>query len=165
MNERRQFRTLKGPAGLAGFTLIELTLVVATLCIVAAIGTTSLARGLQHQEARGAAQAWQAASAWAQVGVLWQGGSGRLSYAGGAISLSHSASLFGGDMGAVAPAAAADSNLARWTRDEGVTVSFSGLLASPDGGGSIFFRHPDGSYRVTVRPETGFTTRSWAASP
>jgi hypothetical protein len=148
-----------------GFTLVELTLAVATLCIVVTIGSVSLARGLQHQEARGAAQAWQAASAWAQVGVLWQGGSGRLSYSGGAISLSHSASLLGGDMGAVAAAVAADSNSTRWIRDGGVTVSFSGVLASPDGGGSIFFRHPDGSYRVTVRPETGFTTRSWMASP
>jgi prepilin-type N-terminal cleavage/methylation domain-containing protein len=148
-----------------GFTLVELTIAVAMLCLVATIGSASLVRGLQRQEARGAAQTWQAASAWAQVGVLWQGGGGHLSYAGGVVSLSHSASLFGGAMGSVAPPVAADSNLTHWTSDDGVTVSFSGVLASPDGGGSIFFRHSGGSYRVTVRPETGFTTRSWAAGP
>ena len=94
---------------------------------------------------------------------MWRGGQARLVSAGGALSISHDASLFGGDSVATAPPVSVDSNLSRWLRDQGTTVSFSGTLASPDGGGSLFFESPGGSYRVTVRPETGLAVRSWLA--
>ena len=148
----------------AGYSLIELLVVLAILGSVGALGTVSVAHGLRHQEARGAAQVWQAASAWTQVGVLWRGGSGRLTYQGGDLSLSNDASLFGGALGGVAAAAPVDSNLKRWAKNGGISVAFSGALASPDGGGSIFFDSWSGSYKVTVRPETGLTVRSWSAA-
>jgi prepilin-type N-terminal cleavage/methylation domain-containing protein len=147
-----------------GYSLIELLVVVAILGSAGAIGTISLHHGLRHQEARGAAQVWQAASAWAQVGVLWRGGSGRLTYQEGDVSLSNDASLFGGALGGVAAAAPVDTNLERWAKNGGIRVGFSGTLASPDGGGSIFFNSWSGRYKVTVRPETGLTVRSWSAA-
>lgn len=148
----------------AGYSLIELLVVVAILGLAGTLGAVSLCQGLRHQEARGAAQVWQAASAWTQVGVLWRGGSGRLTYQEGDLSLSNDASLFGGALGGVAPAAPVDTNLQRWAKYGGVSIAFSGTLASPDGGGSIFFDSSRGSYRVTVRPETGLTVRSWEAA-
>jgi prepilin-type N-terminal cleavage/methylation domain-containing protein len=153
----------KQPLPAAGYSLIEVLVVLAILGLAGGVGSLSLSHGLRHQEARGAAQVWQAASAWTQVGVLWRGGSGRITYSGGDLSLSHAASLFGGDLGMVAPAAPVDTNLTRWAREGGVSVSFSGVLASPDGGGSVFFNSWTGSYRVTVRPETGLMVRSWVA--
>jgi prepilin-type N-terminal cleavage/methylation domain-containing protein len=152
------------PLPKAGYSLVELLVVVAILGSAGLIGSLSLLHGLRHQEARGAAQVWQAGAAWTQVGVLWRGGSGRITYSGGELSLTHDVSLFGGDLGMVAPAAPVDTNLTRWAREGGVSVSFSGVLASPDGGGSVFFDSWTGSYRVTVRPETGLMVRSWVTA-
>jgi prepilin-type N-terminal cleavage/methylation domain-containing protein len=162
MERRRTLLLLCLPRIARGFTLVEVVLAVAVLCAVAAAGSLSLAHGLQHQETRGAAQTWQAEVAWTQVGVLWHGGSARAAYAGGGMSIAHSANLFGGSFGAVAPATSTDSNVTRWTRPDGVSLAFSGVLASPDGGGSVFFRSSGLGYRVVVRPETGLTVRSWA---
>jgi prepilin-type N-terminal cleavage/methylation domain-containing protein len=149
----------------AGYSLIELLVVLAILGSAGALGTLSVCHGFRQEEARGAAQVWQAASALTQTGVLWRGRSGRLTYQRGNVSLSNDASLFGGALGALAPAAPAETNLERWATDDGVSVCFSGVLASPDGGGSIFFDSFAGRYRVTVRPETGLTARTWAAAP
>ncbi len=79
-----------------GHTLIELTVVMALLGICMVAGVVSLASGVGTQEARGAAQSWQAAAAWAQVGVLWHGGSVALDYEDGALELAHDFSLCGG---------------------------------------------------------------------
>jgi prepilin-type N-terminal cleavage/methylation domain-containing protein len=147
----------------AGYSIIELLVVVAVLGLAGSVATLSLYRGLEHREARGAAQVWQAASAWTQVGVLWRGGAGRLTYQAGEVSVASDASRFGADMGPVAPAVGVGANLPRWVRDGGVSVSYSGVLASPDGGGSVFFDSLGGRYRVVIRPETGLTVRSWSA--
>jgi prepilin-type N-terminal cleavage/methylation domain-containing protein len=143
-----------------GFSLIELLLVVAVLGICLVAGTLSLTHGLRTQEARGAAQGWQAAATWAQIGVLWHGGSTETKYESGTLALSHDLGFCGGDLGAAAPTVSARTNLARWREGEGVAVSFSGALASPDGGGSLFFDALGTSYRVVVRPESGFTSRT-----
>ncbi len=127
MHERRH------PLSTAGYSLIEILVVLAILGIVGGLGTISLCSGLRHQDARGAAQVWQAASAWTQVDVLWRGGSARLTYRAGDLSLSSDCGLFGGAMGDMAPEAPAETNLKRWATDGGISVSFSGLLASPDG--------------------------------
>jgi prepilin-type N-terminal cleavage/methylation domain-containing protein len=146
--------------GRGGYSLIEVLLVAAILGICLAIGSLSLARGLRTQVARGSAQSWQAAAAWAQIGVLWQGGAVRLSYAPGALSLSHDFGLCGGELGSSAPPVPATTNLARWRDGIGVAVEFSGALGSPDGGGSIYFDALAGRYRVVVRPGSGLTART-----
>ena len=158
MHDRRQLLPT------AGYSLIEVLVVVAILGAVGGLGTLSLCHGVRHQEARGAAQVWQAGSAWTQVGVLWRGGSGRLTYRAGDLSLSNDAALFGGALGLMAPVTPTETNLARWAKDGGISVAFSGTLASPDGGGSISFDSWAGACRVTVRPETGLMVRSWAGA-
>jgi prepilin-type N-terminal cleavage/methylation domain-containing protein len=144
----------------SGHTLIELVVVMALLCICMVAGTISLASGVGAQEARGSAQSWQAAAAWAQVGVLWHGGSVALDYDDGNLALAHDFSLCGGSLGPSAPAAAASANLGRWAAGGGVGVTFGGPLASPDGGGSIYSDALRTRYRVVVRPESGLTVRS-----
>jgi prepilin-type N-terminal cleavage/methylation domain-containing protein len=152
--------------GLGGYTLPELMVVVAIICVCLVAGAVSLPRGLAAQESRGAAQSWQAAAAWAQVGVLWHGGAVELLSTSGELSLSHDFALCGGDLGRSAPAVPVTTNLARWRDGAGVAVKFGGTLGSPDGGGSLFFVAPEGGYRVVVRPESGLTARTRAeASP
>jgi prepilin-type N-terminal cleavage/methylation domain-containing protein len=147
-------------SGRAGYSLIELLSVLAVLSICLSIGSLSLAHGLRTQEARGAAQSWQAAAAWAQVGVLWQGGAVKVSYAPGSLALTHDFGLCGGDLGASTPPVPAATNLARWRDKAGVAVKFSSTIGSPDGGGSLYFDALAGSYRVVVRPESGLTVRT-----
>jgi len=143
-----------------GYSLIELLLVLAVLGVCLAAGSLSLSRGLRVQEARGAAQTWQAAAGWAQVGVLWHGGAVRLSHQPGSLTLDHDLGLCGGDLGGLAPAVPASTNVARWRDGEMVAVKFGGDLASPDGGGSLYFDAIAGCYRVVVRPESGLTARN-----
>jgi prepilin-type N-terminal cleavage/methylation domain-containing protein len=144
-----------------GFSLIELMVVMLIFMVVAGLGTLCLGRSLGHEETRGAAQTWQAACAWTQLGVLWQGGSGRVTCARGYLAIAHSASRFGGVQAACGSSTSVSSTLARWTLPDGVSVVFSGALASPDGGGSILFRSPGAGFRVAVRPESGLAVRSW----
>jgi len=144
----------------SGYSLIELLIVLAVLAICLVVGPLSLNHGLRAQEARGAAQTWQAAAAWAQVGVLWHGGAVRLSYTPGSLALSQDFGLCGGDLGSSTPPVLATTNLPRWREGAGVAVKFGGALGSPDGGGSLFFGALEGAYRVTVRPESGLTLRT-----
>jgi len=143
-----------------GFSLIELMLVLAVLGICLAGGVAALRNGLSTVETRGAAQDWQAVAAWAQVGVLWQGGSTRAAYDSGSLSLSHDHGLCGGDLGRSTAATDVQANVARWRVGGGIAVTFGGSLASPDGGGSLHFQNNGGAYRVVVRPESGLTVRS-----
>ena len=143
-----------------GFSLIELMVVVVVLGICLAGGVAALSDGLSAVETRGAAQDWQAAAAWAQVGVLWQRGTTRAAYDSGSLSLFHDFGLCGGDLGRSAAATDVEANVARWRVAGGVAVTFGGNLASPDGGGSLHFQSNGSSYRVVVRPESGLTVRS-----
>lgn len=140
--------------------MTELLVALALVGICTAIGLASFAHCIRLPEARGAAQIWQAAAGWAQIGVLWHGGSARVNYEHGAVSVSRDAPLSGGDLGPVAPSVASSANVARWHEGEGVSVGFSGTLASPDGGGSVFFAGPPVGYRVAVRPVSGLTSRA-----
>jgi len=144
----------------AGYGLIELLVVLAMLAVCLVVGSISLGHALLRQEARGAAQSWQAASAWGQTGVLWHGGGTKVAYEEGGLAVSHDFALCGGDLGASAPAVAAATNVVRWHDGGGVAVRFVGGFASPDAGGSIYFQDSGGRYRVVVRPESGLTVRS-----
>jgi prepilin-type N-terminal cleavage/methylation domain-containing protein len=143
-----------------GFSLIELLFALGVLGMCLAVGGLALDNRLSTQEARGAAQSWQAAAAWAQVGVLWQGGSTRFAYDFGSLSLVHDYGLCGGGLEQSAPGVSLTTNVARWSDDEGATVAFAGNLASPNGGGSLYFHAQGNAYRVVVRPESGITVRS-----
>lgn len=143
-----------------GFSLIELLFVVAVLGVCTVYGAAALSSGIQVREARAAAQTWQAAAAWAQVGVLWHGGSTRTAYDPTSLSLHHTSELCGGSLGQSGPEALVSTNVARWRDGVGVAVTFTGDLASPDGGGSLWFRVMGRAYRVVVRPESGLTVRS-----
>jgi len=145
-----------------GFSLIELLFVLAVLGICLAAGSVSLAHGLSAQQARGAAQTWQTAVGWAQVGVVWQEGDAELGYGAAGLSLERNGNPMPADLGSVPPSIAITTNLERWRRADGVTVGFGGTFASPDGGGSIYFQSLGSAYRVVVRPESGFTVRSVA---
>lgn len=146
-----------------GHTLVELVVVLALLGICLVAGLVSLTPGYSAQNARGAAQSWQAASAWAQTGVLWHGGSATVDYSNGSVDVIHDLALCGGSLGPSAPAVGADANVKRWTSAGGVEVTFGGPLASPDGGGSVYFDALRTRYRVIVRPVSGLTVRSLAA--
>jgi prepilin-type N-terminal cleavage/methylation domain-containing protein len=147
-------------AGPGGFSLLELLFVLAVLGICGAIGVAGVAQALQTREARGAAQDWQAAAAWAQVGVLWHGGDTRLTCRLGTTSLEHDFKLCGGSLGKATPSVAIESNVTRWCTGSLSMVAFGGLLASPDGGGSLYFGAGGLVYRVVVRPTSGLTVRS-----
>jgi len=145
-----------------GFSLLELLVVVGILGLCIAAGTFSLADGLGRQEARGAAQDWQAAAAWAQVGALWQGGRVSASYGSNGLYVAHDLALCGSGLGSAAPSVRVSANVRRWIDDDGASVSFLWPLAAPDGGGSLYFHAARSSYRVIVRPASGLTVRSWA---
>jgi len=146
------------PSG--GFSLIELLLVLAVVGLCLAGGAVALVGAPGGANARGAAQCWQSAAAWAQIGVLWQGGTGTLVYGHGDCAQSHDRGLCGGDLGGVAPDAPVGTSLPRWAGSQNVTVAFAGDLASPDGGGTLYFGCEGASYRVVVRPVSGLTVRT-----
>jgi prepilin-type N-terminal cleavage/methylation domain-containing protein len=148
--------------GSGGFSLLELLMAMAVLGICLAVATVILANGLSRQEARAAAQDWQSAAAWAQVGVLWQGGHAAAGYGSDGVAIAHGYELCGGDLGSAAPIVPVSANYRRWINDKGAVVTFVGLRATPDGGGSLYFHASKNAYRVVVRPESGLTVRSWA---
>lgn len=143
-----------------GFTLAELVVTMGVLAICLAVGLASSITCLQRTEARGTAQAWQAAAAWAQTGVLWHGGGTTLCLDSDSLSLLHDAQRCGGRLQGAAPAVAVSTNVPRWLDGDGVEVRYVGELASPDSGGSLYFNWATGSYRVVIRPVSGLTARS-----
>jgi prepilin-type N-terminal cleavage/methylation domain-containing protein len=142
-----------------GYSLIELLCVLAILGICLGVLSTSVTAGLRANEARGAAQVWQTAAAWAQVGVLWQGGSTRVQYESSGLALANDLGFSGGNIGQQGPNVPVTTNLTRWRTVDGVAVTY-GALGAPDGGGSLYFQAGPGGYRVVVRPESGLTVRS-----
>jgi hypothetical protein len=134
--------------------------VVTLLGICLAAGAVSFDRGVRNVEARGAAQSWQAAAAWAQVSAAWSGETAALHYDGGRLSVGAQPPRGVGNLGPAAPAVPVLANVLRWRSGQGVLVRFLGVSASPDGAGSVYFQAPLKSYRVTVRVESGMTTRA-----
>lgn len=152
-------------ASRSGHTLIELVVVLALASICLVVGMVSLGPGLRNGEARGAAQGWQSTTAWAQVGVLWHAGSVEAAYQDGHLTAAGELGLCGGALSVDAPRALTTSNVSRWVTGTRVAVGFSGSLASPDGGGSIYFDGERVRYRVVVRPESGLTARNLSLLP
>jgi len=144
-----------------GFNVLEVVLVVAIVGICVTMTCVLTAAGLPRQEARAAAQDWQAAAAWAQVGVLWHGDGASITYGAERLAVAQDSDLCGGNLGAAAPSVPVSANVNRWISGEEMSVRFLGPSASPDGGGSLFFDAGGTSYRVIVRPESGLTARTW----
>ena len=147
-------------AAQAGHTLIELLTVLCLLGLCLAVGGPLLARGLGAVEARGAAQDWQAAAAWAQVAAVWQGSAADVGFESGKVSVRASAGPNGGDLGAAAPAVDVAVNVVRWESGRGVVVRFIGGSGAPNAAGSLYFEASGQAQRVTVRLESGLTTRA-----
>jgi prepilin-type N-terminal cleavage/methylation domain-containing protein len=145
--------------GHSGYSLVEVLVVLSLLGVCLAIGALVGSNGLRVQQARGAAQVWQTAAAWAQSAVLWHGASVATECGGREISVVHSASLCG-SVGLSAPEGEVDGNVARWRRGGGQAVVYGGSDACPDSGGSLYFRGGGAEYRVVVRPESGLTVRT-----
>lgn len=138
-------------------------LVLSLICIAFGIGYATLPISLHRQEARANSQTTQAAVAWAQMGVLWRGGVGEVAYDGTGLTVTNRAtpSNWGGDLSGFVSTVEASANIARWDTGGGFTVRFLDPFAAPDSGGSLFFESAGGAYRVTIRPESGLTTRRW----
>jgi hypothetical protein len=69
----------------------------------------------------------------------------------------------GADLGLMAPSADVDANVSRWDTGDGIAIEISDPFGSPDSGGSFFIGTGAYVYKVTVRPESGLTTRSLVA--
>jgi hypothetical protein len=145
----------------AGYCVVELVFTLSLLAVCAATGFAFAHAAFAREEARGSAQSLQAAAAWAQLGVLWYGGQTDLHCALDRLELRHNTGSCGGDLGALGPGSLVETNVERWQETDGIGVAFGGPLASPDSGGSLYLICGGGSYRVTVRPESGLTTRMW----
>jgi hypothetical protein len=143
------------------YCLVELLVVLVLLSACVAGGAAFSSRGLARQEARGSAQSWQAAAAWAQLGVLWHGGETQVHVTPDRLRLDHDIGSCGDDLGASAPHSPVSTNVGRWQTADGINVIFGGPLASPDSGGSLYWEGDGGTCRVTIRPESGLTTRTW----
>jgi hypothetical protein len=50
-------------------------------------------------------------------------------------------------------------NVVRWESGRGVVVRFTGGTGAPNASGSLYFKAPGYAQRVTVRLESGLTTR------
>ena len=105
-----------------------------------AAGVT-LSRGVAAVEARGAAQTWQAAGTWAQVGAVWQGSATEVDFESGHLAVRSDVGTSGGDLGGAAPAASAIANVVRWQQGQGVVVRFlAGIGLSKFGRFSLLSR-------------------------
>lgn len=138
---------------------------LATLGVCLAIGATGVVDGLRAREAKGAAACWQSAAAWAQVEALCRGSETDLAWQEHDFSVDSPAGL-GGQRVAGLPGASVSTNVSRWRTSAGLTVGFTGELAAPDSGGSLYFASGGAGYRVAVRPESGLTARAlWEPVP
>jgi prepilin-type N-terminal cleavage/methylation domain-containing protein len=142
-----------------GHSLVELLVVLAIMGICLALGAVPLARGIGQTEARGSAQTWQAAAAWAQTSAVWQGVDTRVSYESGEIAVASTGSAGEEDVQAFS-AVPVSVNVPRWREGQGTAVQFLALSGHPDSAGSLFFKTGQGAYKVTVRLESGLTVRT-----
>lgn len=157
---RRLFRRSPVSAAQAGHSLIEVITVLSLLGLCFAVGGAFVARGLGAVEARGAAQDWQAAAAWAQAAAVWQGSATDVGFESGRVYVKPAVGSAGGDLGAAAPAVAVAVNVVRWESGRGVVVRFTGGSGAPNAAGSLYFKASGHAQRVTVRLESGLTTRA-----
>ncbi|MCX8032902.1 MAG: prepilin-type N-terminal cleavage/methylation domain-containing protein [Thermoleophilia bacterium] len=146
-----------------GFSAVELLVVLAVvaICVVAAVRFAHA--GFMVQSARGAAQCWQAAAAWAQIDVMWRGGSRTIVAGPTDLCLVASGGDTRSDLGEFPTVRSISANPASWQSSDGVRVRFSGEFAAPSGGGSVYFHSHNAGYRVVVRPVSGFTVRNYEA--
>lgn len=158
---RRAFaRRSSLPLSQAGYSLIEVLVVLSLLGLCLVVGGVLLSRGVSTLQARGAAQDWQAAAAWAQTAAVWEGAAAEAAFESGHIAVSAERARRSGELGTAAPAVAVAANVIRWRSGEGVVVRFAGGTAAPNAAGSLYFRAPGQDYRVTVRLESGLTVRT-----
>lgn len=143
----------------AGHSLIEMVVVLSLLGVCLASGVVLLGHGLSAVEARGAAQTWQAAAAWAQIGAVRQGVTSDLAFESGRVEVSAEAATSSGDLGTSAPDVDVVANVVRWQQGDGVVVRFLSGTAYPNSAGSLYFKAAGGDYRVIVRLESGLTVR------
>jgi len=146
----------------AAFSLVELLVVLAVMSVCLLVALVTLPAGLSLHTARGAAQSWQAAAAWAQLEVMWRGGFSQVECDANTLTVAHNTAPAADAISGLAPASEVLTNAAAWRSGDVVVVRFSGVQASPNGGGSLYFGAQHGAYRIAVRPESGLTTRSWA---
>jgi Tfp pilus assembly protein FimT len=146
----------------AGHSLVELLTVLSLLGLCFAVGAVSLSQGLASVEARGAAQDWQSAAAWAQTAAVWQGTAQDLLFDSERLEVSSNTQTESGDLGDAAPSVPTIANVVRWRVDQGVVVRFVAGTASPNASGALYFKAPGDDYRVTVRLESGLTVRTRA---
>ena len=145
----------------SGYTLIELMVVLALIGVLLMLGAMSLSPGVARQEARGAAQSCQAAAAWGQLDVLWRGGAAKVEVTSERISVTNDLGGLADGIGSLFRGVDVSANVPRWSTLQGVILGFGGPFASPDSGGSVYFKGSGGAYKVTVRPESGLTARAW----
>jgi type II secretory pathway pseudopilin PulG len=146
-----------------GYCLAELLVTMVLMGICLLMAAVSVCHGLERQQARGTAQVAQAAVARAQVSAVWRNGDARVSLVGGHVLIGCGQGGGTEDLGLLAPSAVISANVGRWEIAGGVLCHFLAPFGSPDSGGSIRIDSSGASYKVTVRPESGLTVRSWSA--
>lgn len=147
---------------LCGYCLAEALLVISLICICFGIGYATFPSSLSRQEARALSLTTQASVAWTQMGVLWRGGVGVVSYDGTGLDVTASSlSELGGDLSGLTGVVAVSANVSRWSTVDGFVLRFLDPFAAPDSGGSLYFEADGGAYKVTIRPESGLSIRRW----
>jgi type II secretory pathway pseudopilin PulG len=149
--------------GSPGYCLAELLVTLALMGMCLAIAAVSVCHSLDRQQERGAAQAAQAAAAWAQAHVVWQGGEASVALVGGHLTVGYGSDSDPDDLGLLAPSATVTANVGRWLVAGGVVCHFLAPFGSPDSGGSLRIESDDSCYKITIRPESGLTVRTWSA--
>jgi hypothetical protein len=145
-----------------GYCLAEVLVTMSLVGVCLMMAAISLGHGLERQQARGEAQVAQAAVAQAQASAIWTGAEASVSLVGGHVIVGRGPDCSADDLGVLAPAAVVSANVSRWECAGGILCRFLSPFGSPDSGGSIRIETGEASYRVTVRPESGLTVRSWS---
>jgi Tfp pilus assembly protein FimT len=156
MKSRRDIDSLR-----SGYCLAELLVVLSLVGISLSLGMAAFTHVLEHQQARGAAQTVQAAVAWAQVGAAWRDADSEVALTAGRLTVGSGPHNDPSDLGLVAPSASVSANVSRWQTARGVILRFLTPFGAPDSGGSLRIESGGASYKITVRPESGLTSRSW----
>lgn len=139
-----------------GHTLAEVLISLAIIGICAILPAVALTRHLERVERRSVSLVVQQVAALAQAKAMYTGVpidvacDGSTVVASGPLAESATAPIPG-------VSATVSSNVARWSRSDGVSVRFGPGFGSPDGAGSVYVGSPPGQMRVVVRVESGLT--------